>query len=219
MAEEECSRYSVTCYKLGQRLAEDDYSPIYATSPATAIAGAHAEIERWCVINRDKFRPEGEVATLYWEVIEWTDTSRRRVGRGTKLADVPNKYAGAVGVGDCAGLPGFDDEGNAGEYHIWGEEKIREAPLADGRGWRTDYDVRMSLCEDRLIRGDVDIGTLAEQVERCTCNMCLHVHINLLRDKMNEIAARMRVAEDRRALAYAIIGAERAARDHEEETA
>lgn len=210
--ETECSRYSLLCSKLGKRIADNQYSDIYATSPASAISGAMAEIERWCVINRDAFAPTGEVATLYWEVIEWTDTSMRRVGRGTKLADVPNKYAGAVGVGDCAGLPGFDDEGNAGEYHIWGEEKIREAPLADGRGWRTDYDVRMSLCEDRLIRGDVEIGTLSEQVERCTCAMCLHEHINMLHDKMKEITEQKMVAEDRRALLWAI-------RDHEEETA
>ena len=51
-----------------------------------------------------------------------------------------------------------------------------------------------------------------EQVERCTCAMCLHKHINMLHDKMKEITEQKMVAEDRRALLWAIRG-------HEEETA
>jgi hypothetical protein len=42
--------------------------------------------------------------------------------------------------------------------------------------------------------------------------MCLHEHINMLHDKMKELAEQKMVAEDRRALLWAI-------RDHEEETA
>ena len=120
--ETECSRYSLLCRKLGKRIADNQYSDIYATSPASAISGAMAEIERWCVINRDAFAPTGEVATLYWEVIEWTDTSRRRVGRGTKLADVPNKYAGAVGVGDLVALDEEVDEFTDGLAAVGGVE-------------------------------------------------------------------------------------------------
>ena len=201
--EEECSRYSLVCSKLGPRLADNDYSDIYATSSATAIAGAKAEIERWCIINRDKFAAEGQLAHLYWEVI---DQSMRRVAHGTRLVTVPNKYE--KGVEDPSGFPGHDDEGNVLRYHIWDEKKVREDPRDRERGWRTDYDVRISLCGDRILRADTVVGTRDAQVKRCTCEMCLHTHINQLREKMGKLDARIKLAEDRRALVWAIILAE-----------
>lgn len=202
----ECSRYSLVCSRLGPRLADNEYSDVYATSSATAITGALAEIERWLVINRDKFAAEGQLAHLYWEVVEWGDTSRRRVGTGLRLVEVPNKYKDDRE--DPSGLPGYDDEGNVLHYHIWDEKKVREDPRNKGRGWRTDYDVRISLCGDRILRADTVVGTRDAQVRRCTCKMCLHTHINQLREKMRRLDARMKLAEDRRALVWAITLAE-----------